>query len=77
MVAVLEHMLEGELVEHDGGGWRLLYREALYERHAPARRALLQRRCAERMEALFATNLDDVAPGLAYLFELGPTGRAR
>ena len=46
-----------------------LYWEALYERQAPARRALLHRRGAERMEALFAASLDDVAPELAYHFE--------
>lgn len=48
-----------------------LYREALYERQAPAPRAMLHRRGAERMEALFAASLDDVAPQLAHHFEQG------
>ncbi len=48
-----------------------LYREVLYERQAPARRAMLHRRAAERMTELFAASLDDVAPELAHHFELG------
>ena len=48
-----------------------LYREVLYERQAPARRAMLHRRGAERMAELFAASLDDVAPELAHHFELG------
>jgi hypothetical protein len=48
-----------------------LYREALYERQAPARRAMLHRRGAERMEELLAASLDDFAPELAYHFEQG------
>jgi tetratricopeptide (TPR) repeat protein len=48
-----------------------LYREVLYERQAPARRAMLHRRGAERTAELFAANLDDVAPELAHHFELG------
>jgi DNA-binding winged helix-turn-helix (wHTH) protein len=48
-----------------------LYREALYERLAPARRAMLHRRGAERTAELFAASLDDVAPELAHHFELG------
>ena len=48
-----------------------LYREVLYARQAPARRAMLHRRGAERTAELFADKLDDVAPELAYHFELG------
>jgi DNA-binding winged helix-turn-helix (wHTH) protein len=48
-----------------------LYREVLYQRQAPARRAMLHRRGAERMEELFAGSLDDVASELAYHFEQG------
>jgi DNA-binding winged helix-turn-helix (wHTH) protein len=52
-----------------------LYREALYQRQAPARRSMLHRRRAERMEELFAASLDDVAPQLAYHFEQGADWR--
>jgi DNA-binding winged helix-turn-helix (wHTH) protein len=48
-----------------------LYREVLSERQAPARRAMLHRRYAERMEELSAAPLDEVAPELARHFELG------
>jgi DNA-binding winged helix-turn-helix (wHTH) protein len=48
-----------------------LYREALYERQSPARRAMLHRRRAELTEQLFAANLDEVAAELAHHFELG------
>ncbi|MGH7520566.1 MAG: ATP-binding protein, partial [Gemmatimonadales bacterium] len=48
-----------------------LYREALYDRQAPARRAMLHRRGAERIAELYAASLDDVAPELAHHFELG------
>ncbi len=48
-----------------------LYREVLYERLAPARRAMLHRRGAERIAELFAASLDEVAPELAHHFELG------
>ena len=48
-----------------------LYREVLYGRQAPARRAMLHRRAAERMVELFAASLDDVGPELAHHFELG------
>ncbi|MGZ8392849.1 MAG: ATP-binding protein, partial [Gemmatimonadales bacterium] len=54
-----------------------LYRELLYQRLAPARRAMLHRRKAERMEELFAPSLDEIAPELAYHFEQGADwGRA-
>jgi hypothetical protein len=48
-----------------------LYREVLYERQSPARRAMLHRRAAERIAELFAASLDGVAPELAHHFELG------
>lgn len=48
-----------------------LYREVLYERQAPARRAMLHRRRAERLEAVFATADDEVATEIAYHFERG------
>ena len=48
-----------------------LYREVLYERQAPARRAMLHRRRAERLEEVFAAALDDVAAEIAQHFEKG------
>lgn len=48
-----------------------LYREVLYERQPPARRATLHRRRAEQLEEVFATALDDVEPELAHHFEKG------
>jgi hypothetical protein len=48
-----------------------LYREVLYERQAPARRAMLHRRNAERLEEVFAGTLDEVAAEIAQHFEKG------
>jgi DNA-binding winged helix-turn-helix (wHTH) protein len=48
-----------------------LYREVLYQRQAPAARAMLHRRRAERLKEVFAPSLDEVAPELAYHFERG------
>jgi DNA-binding winged helix-turn-helix (wHTH) protein len=48
-----------------------LYREVLYERQAPARRAMLHRRAGQQMAELFAASLDDVGPELAHHFERG------
>jgi DNA-binding winged helix-turn-helix (wHTH) protein/tetratricopeptide (TPR) repeat protein len=48
-----------------------LYREVLYERQSPARRAMLHRRRAERLEEVFAATLDEVAIELAHHFEKG------
>ena len=48
-----------------------LYREVLYERQSPARRATLHRRAGQRIAELFAASLDDVGPELAHHFELG------
>jgi len=48
-----------------------LYREVLYSRIAPSRRARLHRQDAEWAEAAFATQLSEAAPFLAYHFEHG------
>jgi DNA-binding winged helix-turn-helix (wHTH) protein len=48
-----------------------LYREVLYGRQAPARRAMLHRQFGERLEAIFATRSGDVASELAHHFEHG------
>ena len=48
-----------------------LYREVCYWRQAPGRRATLHRRLGERLEALFAARLSDVASELAYHFAAG------
>ena len=48
-----------------------LYREVLYERQTPARRATLHRRLAVRLEDLFAPALDHVAPEVAHHAEKG------
>lgn len=48
-----------------------LYRQVLYERQSAARRAMLHRRRAERLEEVFAAALDDVSSELAHHFEKG------
>jgi DNA-binding winged helix-turn-helix (wHTH) protein len=48
-----------------------LYREVLYSRIAPGRRAQLHRQAAEWAEATFAEHLSEAAPFLAYHFEHG------
>src|SRR5262249_41730795 len=48
-----------------------LYREVCYGRQAPGRRATLHRRLGAHLEAVFATQLQDVAAELAYHFEAG------
>lgn len=48
-----------------------LYREVLYQRQSPARRATLHRRRAGQMEKLFLSSLDDVTSELAHHFEKG------
>ena len=54
-----------------------LYREVLYQRQPPARRAILHRRRAERLEEVFRGALDDVTAELAHQFEKGADwGRA-
>ncbi|MDB6103514.1 MAG: transcriptional regulator, putative ATPase, winged helix family [Gammaproteobacteria bacterium] len=46
-----------------------LYRQVLYDRLAPRRRARLHRRIGERLEALHPQLTDEVVPELAYHFE--------
>src|SRR5262249_41434046 len=48
-----------------------LYCEVCYERQTPGRRATLHRRLGAHLEAVFATELQDVAAELAYHFEAG------
>jgi predicted ATPase len=48
-----------------------LYREVLYSRIAPGRRARLHRQAAEWAEAGFAEQLTEAAPLLAHHFEHG------
>lgn len=46
-----------------------LYRQVLYDRQAPGRRARLHRRIGERLEALYSHRMDDIVAELAYHFE--------
>jgi predicted ATPase/DNA-binding winged helix-turn-helix (wHTH) protein len=46
-----------------------LYRQVLYDRQLPGRRARLHRRIGERLEATYAQRMEEVAPELAYHFE--------
>ena len=46
-----------------------LYRQVLYDRQLPGRRATLHRRIGERLAAMYAKRTADVAPELAYHFE--------
>ena len=48
-----------------------LYREVLYQRQSPARRAMLHRRRAEQLEEAFRGAADDVTSELAHHFEKG------
>jgi predicted ATPase/DNA-binding winged helix-turn-helix (wHTH) protein len=48
-----------------------MYREVLYLRQAPGRRATLHRRIGRRLEELFADRIGDVAAELAWHFEQG------
>jgi len=48
-----------------------MYREVLYLRQAPGRRATLHRRIGERLEELFADRVGEVAAELAWHFEQG------
>jgi predicted ATPase len=48
-----------------------LYREVLYRRQTPRRRAMLHRRIGEQLEALFKQQLSEVALTLAHHFEEG------
>ena len=47
----------------------VLYRQVLYDRQAPGRRARLHRRIGERLEALYSHRLDEIVPALADHFE--------
>jgi hypothetical protein len=46
-----------------------LYRQVLYDRQLPGRRARLHRQIGERLAALYAPRLEEVVPELAYHFE--------
>jgi predicted ATPase len=46
-----------------------LYRQVLYERQLPGRRARLHRQIGERLEAMYAQRMEKVVPELAYHFE--------
>jgi hypothetical protein len=48
-----------------------MYREVLYLRQAPGRRATHHRRIGGRLEELFADRVGDVAAELAWHFEQG------
>src|ERR1700722_15255576 len=47
----------------------VLYRQVLYDRRSPGRRARLHHQIGERLAALYAQRIEDVAPELAYHFE--------
>jgi predicted ATPase len=47
------------------------YRQVLYDRQTPGRRAKLHRRIGERLAATYARRMEDVVPELAYHFEQG------
>jgi DNA-binding winged helix-turn-helix (wHTH) protein/tetratricopeptide (TPR) repeat protein len=46
-----------------------LYRQVLYDRQLPGRRARLHRQIGERLAALYASRVEEVVPELAYHFE--------
>src|SRR3984957_11339406 len=47
----------------------VLYRQVLYDRQSPGRRARLHNQIGERLAALYASQVEEVAPELAYHFE--------
>jgi predicted ATPase len=47
----------------------VLYRQALYDRQLPARKARVHRQIGERLAAIYAQRMEDVVPELAYHFE--------
>ena len=47
----------------------VLYRQVLYDRQAPGRRARLHRRIGERLEALYSQRLDEIVPVLVQHFD--------
>jgi predicted ATPase len=46
-----------------------LYRQVLYDRQLPGRRATLHRQLGERLASMYAQCIEDVVPELAYHFE--------
>ena len=46
-----------------------LYRQVLYDRQLPARRARFHRQIGERLAAIYAQRVEDIVPELAYHFE--------
>ena len=46
-----------------------LYRQVLYDRQSPGRRARLHHQIGERLAAMYAQRIEDVVPELAYHFE--------
>jgi len=46
-----------------------LYRQVLYDRQLPARKARFHRQIGERLAAIYAQRIEDVVPELAYHFE--------
>jgi DNA-binding winged helix-turn-helix (wHTH) protein len=46
-----------------------LYRQVLYDRQLPARKARFHRQIGERLAAIYAQRMEDVVPELAYHFE--------
>ncbi|HEY0800580.1 MAG TPA: hypothetical protein VGD54_07030, partial [Steroidobacteraceae bacterium] len=46
-----------------------LYRQVLYDRQLPGRRARLHRQIGERLAAMYAQRMEEVVPELAYHFE--------
>jgi predicted ATPase/DNA-binding winged helix-turn-helix (wHTH) protein len=49
----------------------VVYRQVLYDRQSPGRRAKLHRRIGECLAAMYARRMEDVVPELAYHFEQG------
>src|ERR1700722_10313529 len=47
----------------------VLYRQVLYDRQLPGRRARLHRQIGDHLAAMYAQRIEDVAPELAYHFE--------
>jgi predicted ATPase/DNA-binding winged helix-turn-helix (wHTH) protein len=47
----------------------VVYRQVLYDRQSPGRRATLHHQIGERLAVLYAQRIEDVAPELAYHFE--------
>jgi predicted ATPase/DNA-binding winged helix-turn-helix (wHTH) protein len=47
----------------------VLYRQVLYDRQLPGRRATLHRQIGDHLAAMYAQRIEDVAPELAYHFE--------